>query len=199
MLFGRFDEIHEELVNYIEQIRDFLLVRGRIVASFCGSDKAFRTCQGYLAKWIGDMRDEPITPASMEFEPFDKYPREALAAPVQVGYCTQVIPAPHYSHPDSILLTIGSHILLYDYILPEIRLKGNAYSAGITHIIHLKPFSTKTRILIRTLHVRWTCSHTPLTISNRLSGRRPILTERLLEQQGITKRRFDLAKRRLKV
>ena len=133
MLFGRFDEIHEELVNYIEQIRDFLLVRGRIVASFCGSDKAFRTCQGYLAKWIGDMCDELITPTSTGFEPFDKYPREALAAPVQVGYCTQVIPAPHYSHPDSILLTIGSHILLYDYILPEIRLKGNAYSAGITY------------------------------------------------------------------
>ena len=37
------------------------------------------------------------------------------------------MPAPHYSHPDSGLLTIGAHILENDYMLPEIRLKGNAY------------------------------------------------------------------------
>ena len=38
-----------------------------------------------------------------------------------------MMPAPHYAHPDSGLLTIGSHILENDYMLPEIRLKGNAY------------------------------------------------------------------------
>ncbi|MYA98463.1 hypothetical protein F4X90_02105 [Candidatus Poribacteria bacterium] len=45
----------------------------------------------------------------------------------------QATPAPHYSHPDSILLTIGSHILTFDYLLPEIRLKGNAYGAYFTY------------------------------------------------------------------
>ena len=34
MLLNRFDETHEELGDYIEQIRDFLLVRGRATASF---------------------------------------------------------------------------------------------------------------------------------------------------------------------
>ena len=44
-----------------------------------------------------------------------------------------MIPAPHYSHPDSDLLTIGAHILENDYILPEIRLKGNAYGCGFSY------------------------------------------------------------------
>ena len=133
MLLNRFDECHEELSDYIEQIRDILLVRGRVTASFTGSDKAFGSLQKKLAEWIGDMRDEPITSVPTGFKPFSTYPREALAAAIQVGYCTQVMPAPHYSHPDAVLLAIGSHILMFEYILPEIRLKGNAYGAGVTY------------------------------------------------------------------
>ena len=133
MLLNRFDEIHEELGDYIEQIRDFLLVRGRAAASFTGSDASFGSLQRTFAGWIGDMRDEPIIPAPTGFKPFDTPPREGLAAPIQVAHCTQVMPAPHYSHPDSVPLAIGSHILLFDYLLPEIRLKGNAYGAGFTY------------------------------------------------------------------
>ena len=127
MLLNRFDESYQELSSYIEQIRDFLLVRGRVTASFTGSDETFEMFQGQFAEWIGDMRDEPITPAPIGFKSFDTPPREGLAAPIQVAHCTQIMPAPHYSHPDSGLLTIGAHILENDYMLPEIRLKGNAY------------------------------------------------------------------------
>ena len=130
---NRFDECYEELGDYIEQIRDFLLARGRVTASFTGSDAAYEAIRRQFAEWIGDMRDEPITSAATGFEPFDRPPREGLAAPIQVMHCTQVMPAPHYSHPDSIPLAIGSHILTFDYLLPEIRLKGNAYGAGFTY------------------------------------------------------------------
>ena len=133
MLLNRFDETHEELGDYIEQIRDFLLVRGRATASFTGSDASFGSLQKKLAGWIGDMRDEPIIPAPTGFKPFDTPPCEGLAAAIQVGHCTEVMPAPHYSHPDSVPLAIGSHILMFDYLLPEIRLKGNAYGAGLTY------------------------------------------------------------------
>ena len=126
---NRFDESYEELIGHIEQIRDFLLVQGRVTASFTGSDPAFEVLQRQFAEWIGNMRDELITPVSTGFKPFDTARREGLAAPIQVAHCTQAMPAPHNSHPDSVLLTIGSHILLFDYILTEIRLKGNAYSA----------------------------------------------------------------------
>ncbi|MDE0682906.1 MAG: hypothetical protein OXI63_08335, partial [Candidatus Poribacteria bacterium] len=127
MLLKRFDESYEELTYAIEAIREFLLVQDRVTVSFTGSDAAFEMFQGQFAEWISNMRDEPIISAPIGFKPFDVPPREGLAAPIQVAHCTQMIPAPHYSHSDSALLTIGSHILTFDYMLPEIRLKGNAY------------------------------------------------------------------------
>ncbi len=127
MLLNRFDESHEELSDAIEQIRDFLLVRGRVTASFTGSDAAYEVLSGKFAEWIDNMRDEPINPIPIGFEAFDAYPREGLEAPIQVANCAHIIPALHYSHQDSVLLTIGSHILDFDYIMNEIRLKGNAY------------------------------------------------------------------------
>lgn len=133
MLLNCFDESYEELSGHIEQIRDFLLVQNRVTASFTGSDAAFERLQGQLTEWSGNMRDEPIIPTQIGFEPFDTPPREGLAAPIQVAHCTQMMPAPHYSHPDSILLTIGSHILMFDHMLPEIRLKGNAYGAYFSY------------------------------------------------------------------
>ncbi len=126
-LLKSFDQSHEELSSCIEQIRDFLLVRGRVSASFTGSDTAFGTLNGKFAGWIDNMRDESINPKPIGFKPFDVYPREGLAAPIQIANCAHIIPALHYSHPDSILLTIGARILATDYITTEIRLKGNAY------------------------------------------------------------------------
>ena len=127
MLHNRFDETYEELAGNIEQIREFLLVQGRMTASFTGSDAAYQVFQGQFAEWISDMRDEPIIPAPIGFKSFETPPREGLAAPIPIAHCTQMMPAPHYSHPDASLLTLGSHILANDYMLPEIRLKGNAY------------------------------------------------------------------------
>ena len=128
MLLDRFDESYEELSSCIEHIRDFLFLQSRVTASFTGSDASFELFRGHFAEWIGNMRDEPITSAPIGFKAFDTPPHEGLAAPVQVAHCTQMMPAPHYSHPDSGLLTIGSHILFNDYMFPEIRLKGNAYN-----------------------------------------------------------------------
>jgi Zn-dependent M16 (insulinase) family peptidase len=68
--------------------------------------------------------DQPIG-----FAPFQILPRDGLAGPMQVAYCAQIIPAPHFSHPDSMLLKLGSRIISHEYILNEIRFKGNAYGA----------------------------------------------------------------------
>ena len=133
MLLKHFDTSCEELTASIEQIREFLLVQGRVTASFTGSDVAFDLLQGQFAEWIGNMRCEPIAPEPKGFKLNGMKSREGLAAPIQVAHCTQAMPAPHYSHPDSVLLTIGSHILTFDHMLPEIRLKGNAYGADFTY------------------------------------------------------------------
>ena len=129
MLLNSFDESHEELSGCIEQIRDFLLVRGRVAASFTGSDASFESFQRKLAAWIRGMRDEPIVPAPTGFKPDDTPRREGLVAPVQVANCSHAISAPHYSNPDSVLLAIGAHMVAGSYIWNEVRLKGNAYGS----------------------------------------------------------------------
>ncbi len=128
-----FDELNTDLIGHIEGIRDFLLTRGRVTASFTGSDTAFETTQTKLGAWLDAMRDEPVTSGTIAFQQFETPPREGLAGPIQIAHCAHVMPAPHYSHPDSTLLTIGAHLIRLDYILSEIRFKGNAYGARFTY------------------------------------------------------------------
>ena len=132
-LLNSFDELNTDLMGHIEEIRDFLLTRGRVTASFTGSDATFEQTRTRLGGWIGKMRNERIAAEPIAFQPFDTPPREGLAGPIQIAHCAHVIPAPHYSHPDSTLLSIGAHILRLDYIMSEIRFKGNAYGAWFTY------------------------------------------------------------------
>ena len=132
-LLNSFDELSTELMGHIEGIRDFLLTRGRVNASFTGSDAAFETTRTKLDKWLGAMQDEPLTSGAIAFQQFETPPREGLAGPIQIAHCAHVMPAPHYSHPDSTLLTIGAHLIRLDYILSEIRFKGNAYGARFAY------------------------------------------------------------------
>ena len=132
-LLDSFDELNTDLIGHIEGIRDFLLTRGRVTASFTGSDTAFETMRTKLGKWLGAMKGEPVTSGSIAFQPFETPRQEGLAGPIQIAHCAHVMPAPHYSHPDSALLTIGAHLIRLDYILSEIRFKGNAYGARFSY------------------------------------------------------------------
>ena len=132
-LLNGFDELNADLIGHIEGIRDFLLARGRVTASFTGSDTAFETTRTRIGEWLDAMRDEPVTSEPIAFQQFATPPREGLAGPIQIAHCAHVMPAPHYSHPDSTLLTIGAHLIRLDYILSEIRFKGNAYGARFSY------------------------------------------------------------------
>jgi len=116
-------------MDNIEKIRDFLLVRKRLTASFTGSEQVFKTVRSTLSDWVNDMRDEPINEASINFTPYKKLPWEGLAGPIQVAHCARIFPAPHFSHPDEALLRLGTRLISLEYILNEIRFKGNAYGA----------------------------------------------------------------------
>ncbi|RKU23175.1 hypothetical protein C6503_03125 [Candidatus Poribacteria bacterium] len=132
-LLNGFSELNTDLMGHIEGIRDFLLNRGRVTASFTGSDTAFETTRTKLSEWLNAMQDEPVTSEPIAFQQFETPPREGLAGPIQIAHCAHVMPAPHYSHPDSTLLTIGVHLVRLDYILSEIRFKGNAYGARLSY------------------------------------------------------------------
>ena len=155
-LLSNFDELNTDLICHIEAIRDFLLTRGRVTASFTGSDTTFEQTRTRLGEWLSAMRDAPIPSEPIAFQPFDTPPREGLAGPIQIAYCAYVMPAPHYSHPDSTLLSIGAHILRLDYIMSEIRFKGNAYGAYFTYSpfdAHLYQASYRDPHVARTLNV----------------------------------------------
>ena len=155
-LLNGFDELNTGLMGHIEEIRNFLLTRERVTASFTGSDAAFEKTRARLSGWLDKMQDEPLASDPIAFQPFDTPPREGLAGPIQIAHCAHVIPAPHYSHPDSTLLSIGAHILRLDYIMSEIRFKGNAYGAWFNYSPldgHLYQASYRDPHVARTLNV----------------------------------------------
>ena len=128
-----FDNSYQDLCCHIEEIREFILCKDRITASFTGCDLAYENLKHQYSEWIDNMRNEPIEKSHFDFSPSDSPTYEGIIAPIQIAHCTRTMPAPHYSHPDSILLTIGTELISFEYMLPEIRLKGNAYGWEFTY------------------------------------------------------------------
>jgi Zn-dependent M16 (insulinase) family peptidase len=127
-LVSGFDSMASDVVTAVEAIRAFILTRSRVTASFTGSDAAAEAVRSSLARWLGRMRDGAPSAAPVGFEAAPGAARrEGLAAPTQVAYACRVMPAPHLSSDEEVLVTLGSQLLDFDYLLPEIRFKGNAY------------------------------------------------------------------------
>ncbi len=123
LLTDQFEAQSEGLMEKITAIRDFLLARGRVTASFTGSDHAYESVQARLGEWLRAMRDEPVVDVPLGFMPYTTPPREGLAAPIQVAHSAQVMPAPHFSHPDEPLLRLGASIIGLDYFTSEYPLQ----------------------------------------------------------------------------
>jgi hypothetical protein len=132
-VMGAFDTHAGQLVQNIERIRDFVANRARWTVSFTGSDAAFRIFTGTLEEWAARMNGQRIVDAPAPFEPFVVPPREGLAAPIKIAHCVKMMPAPHLAHPDVPLFRLGAYLAEFDYMLSEIRFKGNAYGADAVH------------------------------------------------------------------
>ena len=126
----RFDESADDLMEKIETVRNVILAYPRLTVSFTGSDAADKAVHAALGRWIGRMSADQSRVTDAGYTPYAAPPREALAGPIQVAHCARVIPAPHYSHPSESLITLGAHLVSFEYMLSEIRLKGNAYGAS---------------------------------------------------------------------
>ena len=123
----------EDAMERIERIRDFLLSRGRITVSFSGADRAYDQFLAALRQWVGRMSAATAFERPTGFGAVARPGREGLAAPIQVSHCVRVMPAPRFEHPDSAALAVGARLVTFDYLLPEVRLKGNAYGAGLSY------------------------------------------------------------------
>ncbi len=127
----RFDEHGANLMKQIETIRDYV-ANQPLTASLTGSDHAYELVRKTLSEWGLQQQEKPGDNFGSRFEPVYNL-REGLAGPVQVAYCVQSMPAPHFSHQKSPLLELGAHLLGLGYLFSEIRLKGNAYGAGCAY------------------------------------------------------------------
>jgi Zn-dependent M16 (insulinase) family peptidase len=128
---GNFDRNFDALVKTILTLREFLLNRRRWTVSFTGSNAVFDALTGRLGEWGARMRDDAVVDAPVVFAAGAH--REGLAGPMKVAHCAKVMPAPHLAHPDVPLFRLGVYLARFDYFLPEIRFKGNAYGGGASH------------------------------------------------------------------
>lgn len=130
------DQAFSESSSRIAEIRDWLLDSHRITASLtappCVRDKVATAIDSWTAEM--NARGQMAAPShSMPFSP-DIMPRnEGLSAALQVSFSALCTPAPRIFESGSIPLMAGASLVSSDYMLPEIRFKGNAYGAGLKY------------------------------------------------------------------
>jgi len=133
-LFEKITEISPDpLLEKIDAIRRFLLNGRRLNVSFTGTASVEKSVRRRIDQWLSAMSDQPIKPEQMNFARWTAPPREGLAAPMNVAYCTMAMPAPHMSHPDAPALAVAARLLGLGYVLEEVRFKGTAYGGGCSY------------------------------------------------------------------
>lgn len=152
-LYEKFDQEAEELIQHLELTSRRLQAGCRLTVSFTGSDKAWNAFEPHLRELSGT---NPANGNSAAVTPDSAVRREALALPIQVSYCAQALAAPGYLDPAAASFGVGCHLLAFDYMLSEIRLKGNAYGTGASYsptegTLHL--YSFRDPAITRTLKV----------------------------------------------
>jgi presequence protease len=153
-LAQQFDQQTNELIGKLEAIRAHLCARGRITASFTGSDSVHEKVRHTLHGWSQRFGAEAGQERPPAFEPWDKPPREGLAGPMEVAFCTQVLQAPNLAQPDAPLIMVGARLVGMSYALEEIRFKGAAYGGGATYDgTHWRFYSYRDPWVTRTLEV----------------------------------------------
>jgi Zn-dependent M16 (insulinase) family peptidase len=129
-LAGQYGLLQPDLAAKLEAIRAFIRNRKRLTASFTGSNSAYEEVRRRLGAWVKELNADAIQDQPSSFKPLEAPLREGLAAPANVAFCTQVLPAPHRSHPDAPLLQVAGRMLSLGYIWDEVRIKGGAYGGG---------------------------------------------------------------------
>ncbi|MEI8139144.1 MAG: insulinase family protein [bacterium] len=132
-LCDHFEAEVESLMERIERIRSFMLSPERLAISFTGSDHAYNAMTSAFGHWLPTMKGTPLPPTSHTSPLTSHSSHEGLAVPIQVAHCAQGMLAPKLDDPRSAALVIATHLTRFEYFLPEIRLKGNAYGGGISY------------------------------------------------------------------
>ncbi|MCL1857240.1 MAG: insulinase family protein, partial [Kiritimatiellaeota bacterium] len=121
------------LLEKVRQIHAFTLNAKRWTVAFTGDDDVAEIVKAWAEETFGTLPSSPIERQPTGFVPFAVPPRTGYAAPMQVAHCVQVLPAPEAIEPTTILLQLGMTLLRVDYMISELRFKGNAYGANCAY------------------------------------------------------------------
>ena len=126
-----FDEQAGAALDAVARIQRALLNRNGWTASFTGSDAVAEKVSAWLGALLARMPDLPRAPKPTGYVPREpRATRTGFAGPMQIAHCAQIMRAPHISDPRSTLLSLGMAMLRVDYMIAELRFKGNAYGAN---------------------------------------------------------------------
>lgn len=129
------EEAFEVSSSSIAAIRDFLLDAKRLNVSLVGPASIRSKVESAIGKWSAQMVNAPkATTIPGGFIPSFVKRNEGLSAALQVSFSALTAPAPHISSDDSMPFSVAASIISSDFMLPEIRFKGNAYGAGLTYV-----------------------------------------------------------------
>ena len=140
-------EAYEECASRIEEIRDWLIATRRVTASLVAPAADTPRVAAALTSWLSatgpaGVSSRPVgadlqsasTMAAVPADALSLAPRnEGLSAALQVSFSALYTPAPRTHAPEAAPLMAGASIVSSDYMLPEIRFKGNAYGAGLAY------------------------------------------------------------------
>lgn len=128
------EEAYKESVENIVSIRDFILAPARVSVALTAPEGLRKPIKETIEKWLSEMKGSYIAGNEKTLFSPDMTPKnEGLAAALQVSFSALLAPAPHSSDLSSIPFSVGASIVSADYMLPEIRFKGNAYGAGLAY------------------------------------------------------------------
>jgi len=116
------------IVNKLSRIRDLLLARGRVCASFVGAEPQRQALSGWLSAFLGDLGEGTPADETNTFTPVLQT-REGIATPAEVAFSATSLPAVPADHPDAPVLVLLSIHLSYGYLWNEVRVKRGAYGA----------------------------------------------------------------------
>ncbi|MCF7854322.1 MAG: insulinase family protein, partial [Candidatus Pacebacteria bacterium] len=117
----------DHLRDKLERIRKCLLNRRRIKVSFTGDLPLEHKTKEWVQQLAHDMADEAIPEGVPAIDSGGASPlNEGLALMADVAYCARCFPAPHASQPDAPCVHLLSHLLSFDYLWEEVRIKGGA-------------------------------------------------------------------------
>ena len=123
-----FDTCHGAVMEKLTRIREFLLSRGRVTASFVGSTPQRTVLDAWLSEFLGrlkrEMPGEERPTFHAEFET-----REAIATPADVSFVAAALPAVSAGHRDAPVLLLLSIYLSFGYLWNEVRVRRGAYGA----------------------------------------------------------------------